>query len=96
MPQKDDDTVHDSQASIETSGLVPRAPDLTPSIGEQRFGAYQVIAEIGRGGMGAVYLAARADDQYKKRVALKILRADINAQEVLSRFRHERQILSNT
>lgn len=61
----------------------------------QRFGAYQVIREIGRGGMGAVYLAARADDQYKKRVALKILRADIGAQEVLSRFRHERQILAS-
>ena len=61
----------------------------------QRFGAYQVIREIGRGGMGAVYLAARADDQFKKRVALKILRADVNAQEVLSRFRHERQILAS-
>ncbi len=95
MPQEDDDTVHDSQASVETSGLVPRAPDLTPSIEGQRFGAYQVIREIGRGGMGAVYLAARADDQFKKRVALKILRADINAQEVLSRFRHERQILAS-
>ncbi len=61
----------------------------------QRFGAYQVIREIGRGGMGAVYLAGRADDQFKKRVALKILRADVNAQEVLSRFRHERQILAS-
>ncbi len=40
-------------------------------------------------------LAARADDQYKKRVALKILRVDMNAQEVLSRFRHERQILAS-
>jgi non-specific serine/threonine protein kinase/serine/threonine-protein kinase len=68
---------------------------LTPSIEGQRFGAYQVIREIGRGGMGAVYLAARADDQFKKRVALKILRADVNAQEVLSRFRHERQILAS-
>jgi serine/threonine protein kinase len=95
LPQEDDDTVHDSQASVETSGLVPRAPDLMPSIEGQRFGAYQVIREIGRGGMGAVYLAARADDQFKKRVALKILRADINAQEVLSRFRHERQILAS-
>jgi eukaryotic-like serine/threonine-protein kinase len=44
--------------------------------------------------MGAVYLAARADDRYKKRVALKIL-ADVNAQEVLGRFRHERQILAS-
>ena len=95
MPNEDDPTVHDSQASAETSDYVPPPARLTPSIEGQRFGAYQVIREIGRGGMGAVYLAARADDQFKKRVALKILRADVNAQEVLSRFRHERQILAS-
>jgi len=95
LPNEDDPTVHDSQASAETSDYVPPAAVLAPSIEGQRFGAYQVIREIGRGGMGAVYLAARADDQFKKRVALKILRADINAQEVLSRFRHERQILAS-
>ncbi len=95
MPGEDDPTVHDSQASFETSDYAPPAPNLAPRIEGQRFGAYQVIREIGRGGMGTVYLAARADDQYKKRVALKILRADINAQEVLSRFRHERQILAS-
>ena len=95
MPGEDDPTVRDSQASSETSNYAPPAANLAPSIEGQRFGAYQVIREIGRGGMGAVYLAARADDQYKKRVALKILRADVNAQEVLSRFRHERQILAS-
>lgn len=95
MPQEDDPTVRDTEVSSETGDLIPPAPDLTPSLEGQRFGAYQVIREIGRGGMGAVYLAARADDQYKKRVALKILRADVNAQEVLSRFRHERQILAS-
>ena len=95
MPNEDDPTVHDSQASAETSDYIPPAAILTPSMEGQRFGAYQVIREIGRGGMGAVYLAARADDQFKKRVALKILRADVNAQEVLSRFRHERQILAS-
>ena len=44
--------------------------------------------------MGTVYLAGRADDQFKKRVALKVLRAGIDAQEILRRFRHERQILA--
>jgi len=95
LPNEDDPTVHDSQASPETSDYIPPPARLTPSMEGQRFGAYQVIREIGRGGMGAVYLAARADDQFKKRVALKILRADVNAQEVLSRFRHERQILAS-
>lgn len=93
MPAQDDPTVRDSSA--EPSEDVPPAPSIAPGMEGQRFGAYQVIREIGRGGMGAVYLAGRADDQFKKRVALKILRADINAQEVLSRFRHERQILAS-
>jgi serine/threonine protein kinase len=95
LQAEDDPTVRDSQASSESSDYTPPAANLAPSIDGQRFGAYQVIREIGRGGMGAVYLAARADDQYKKRVALKILRVDMNAQEVLSRFRHERQILAS-
>ncbi|MGA3202002.1 MAG: protein kinase [Bryobacteraceae bacterium] len=95
MPGEDDPTIRDSETSSDTSDYVPPAPDLAPSMEGQRFGAYQVIREIGRGGMGAVYLAGRADDQFKKRVALKILRADVNAQEVLSRFRHERQILAS-
>lgn len=95
MAENDDPTIRDPQASFETSDLHPHAPERTVRVEGQRFGAYQVIREIGRGGMGAVYLAARADDQYKKRVALKILRSDINAQEVLNRFRHERQILAS-
>jgi serine/threonine protein kinase len=39
-----------------------------------RIGPYRVLLEIGRGGMGSVYLAARADDAYQKRVAIKIIR----------------------
>jgi len=91
LPGEDEPTIHDPQASLETSYLAPQASTMEG----QRFGAYQVIREIGRGGMGAVYLAGRADDQFKKRVALKVLRADVNAQEVLSRFKHERQILAS-
>jgi serine/threonine protein kinase len=39
-----------------------------------RLGAYRIIYEIGRGGMGAVYLATRADDQYRKQVAIKVVK----------------------
>ena len=49
MPGEDDATVRDSQASSEASDYVPPAPNLAPSIEGQRFGAYQVIREIGRG-----------------------------------------------
>jgi non-specific serine/threonine protein kinase/serine/threonine-protein kinase len=61
---------------------------------EPRFGPWRIVREIGRGGMGVVYLASRADQQFDRQVALKVLRGDFKADEVLSRFRHERQILA--
>jgi non-specific serine/threonine protein kinase/serine/threonine-protein kinase len=45
--------------------------------------------------MGAVYLAVRADDQYNKQVALKVVQAGIESEEIIRRFRHERQILAS-
>ena len=64
-----------------------------PFVGRQ-FGAYQVIREIGRGGLGAVYLAARADDEYRKEVAIKLVRRGLDTEDILRRFRNERQILA--
>ncbi len=63
-------------------------------IGE-RIGAYAIVKEIGRGGMGAVYLAERADGQFEKRVAIKVLKRGTDTDEVLRRFRNERQILAS-
>src|SRR2546422_3571725 len=63
-------------------------------IGE-RIGAYAIVGELGRGGMGAVYLAERADGQFEKRVAIKVLKRGTDTDEVLRRFRIERQILAN-
>src|SRR6266478_2208624 len=63
-------------------------------IGE-RIGAYVVVRELGRGGMGAVYLAERADGHFEKLVAIKILKRGTDTDEVLRRFRNERQILAN-
>jgi serine/threonine protein kinase len=60
-----------------------------------RLGAYRVVKEIGRGGMGAVYLAVRDDDQFQKQVAIKVVKQGMDTAEVLGRFRHERQILAN-
>jgi serine/threonine protein kinase/tetratricopeptide (TPR) repeat protein len=62
-------------------------------IGE-RLGAYAIVREIGRGGMGAVYLAERADGQFQKRVAIKVLKRGTDTEEVLRRFQTERQILA--
>lgn len=58
-------------------------------------GNYEIVRELGRGGMGAVYLAARADDQYRKLVAIKLVIRDRNNQSVHERFRTERQILAS-
>ena len=64
-----------------------------PHTGE-RIGAYRLLKEIGYGGMGAVYLAERADGQFKQRVALKLIRQGKRSQETVRRFRLEREILA--
>jgi eukaryotic-like serine/threonine-protein kinase len=61
----------------------------------RRLGAYEIIREIGQGGMGAVYLGARADDQFSKRAAIKLVRSGMNTDFVVRRFLSERQILAN-
>ncbi|HEY7190787.1 MAG TPA: protein kinase [Vicinamibacterales bacterium] len=65
----------------------------TSRVGEQ-IGAYRVVRELGGGGMGAAYLAVRADDTYEKTVAIKVLKRGMDTEAVLRRFRHERQILA--
>ncbi|MEO0560086.1 MAG: hypothetical protein AAF170_18110, partial [Bacteroidota bacterium] len=59
-----------------------------------RIGPYRVIRLLGRGGMGEVYLAARADGLFERTVALKRVRADL-APSVAARFSTERQILAD-
>jgi serine/threonine protein kinase/tetratricopeptide (TPR) repeat protein len=60
----------------------------------QHIGLYKINREIGRGGMGTVYLATRDDDQYQKQVAIKVVRRGMDTDLVLARFRNERQILA--
>ena len=64
------------------------------AIAGQQFGAYRIMREIGRGGLGTVYLAARADDTYRKEVAIKLIRRGLDTEDILRRFRNERQILA--
>jgi eukaryotic-like serine/threonine-protein kinase len=61
----------------------------------RRIGPYKILRQIGHGGMGAVFLAVRADDQYQKRVALKLVKHGMDSQSILRRFRQERQILAS-
>ncbi|MDQ6861354.1 MAG: serine/threonine-protein kinase [Verrucomicrobiota bacterium] len=59
-----------------------------------RLGAYQLLRELGRGGMGTVWFATRVDDEFQKEVAIKLLKRGTDTDEVLRRFRAERAILA--
>ncbi len=64
-----------------------------PDLGQQ-VGSYEIVDLLGRGGMGAVYLARRRDD-YRQRVALKLIKRGMDSDEIVRRFQNERQILAN-
>jgi len=74
--------------------VVEAAGEVTATDGVRRLGPYRLVRRIGEGGMGTVWLAERADDQYRKQVALKILRSGGDA-SLASRFRTERQLLAD-
>jgi serine/threonine protein kinase/tetratricopeptide (TPR) repeat protein len=57
-------------------------------------GSYRIIRQIGRGGMASVYLGVRADEQYRKHVAIKLVMPGLDNDEVVQRFRNERQTLA--
>ena len=59
-----------------------------------RVGDWRLIRLIGRGGMGEVYLAERADGSFEQRVALKLLKRGLDSEELVARFVRERQILA--
>jgi len=61
----------------------------------ERIGNYEVIRALGHGGMGSVFLAIRADDQYRKEVAIKVMNLAIAGPDMQARFRAERQILAD-
>lgn len=64
------------------------------SLEGQRLGHYRIVRKLGSGGMGDVYLADRADEEYQQRVALKIVRGGLFSPQIQSRLRMERQILA--
>lgn len=80
--------------SDETLTLSLPLQPLIDRIGE-RLGVFEVIAEIGSGGMGTVYRAKRADGMFEQTVALKLFRNDRLSDTARLRFHSERQILAN-
>ena len=67
----------------------------TASVEAQRVGPYKLLHELGRGGMGTVFLAERDDAEYHTKVAIKLVRPGMDTDIILHRFRRERQILAS-
>ncbi|HQX54661.1 MAG TPA: protein kinase [Pyrinomonadaceae bacterium] len=61
----------------------------------QTVGAYRIVRELGHGGMGAVYLAERTDGKFTQRVALKLLKREMNTSALRRHFEQEREILAS-
>lgn len=81
-------------AVFEAGAVEPIFDDETENRIGEKIGNYEIVREIGRGGMGAVYLAVRADDEFRQEVALKIVKRGMDTDFILKRFRNERQILA--
>lgn len=102
----DDPTVHAEVVSLLTSSDAVGdrfdqptfAGDLDeadqPPLSGRRIGPYLITGEIGHGGMGVVWEAQRADDQYQKRVAIKMVAMGRDTEAMLRRFRVERELLA--
>lgn len=78
----------------EVAGAMQHAEDEAAGPPPEQIGNYRVTRELGRGGMGVVYLCERQDSDFKNRVAIKLLRAPLDDSEMQRRFRTERRILA--
>jgi serine/threonine protein kinase/tetratricopeptide (TPR) repeat protein len=87
--QARDPAFWDEPADVSLEPLEP-----SPGMEGQRLGPYRIERKLGTGGMGDVYLAERADDEYQQRVAIKLVRSGVYSAQVQSRLRMERQILA--
>ena len=87
-----EDTFLEKPAIESHSGLFSLPPT---DIAGKRIGAYELLKEIGQGGMGAVFLAVRSDNQFQKQVAIKIIKRGMDTEFILRRFYSERQILAS-
>ena len=72
------DSIDESSAELDRDDLTGR-----------QIGSYRLVNEIGRGGMGAVFLAERADGEFSQNVAIKLIKRGMDSDFIIRRFRHE-------
>jgi len=84
-----------SDALMATEGFGAAEEEVPEYPQGYRLGSYELERLIGRGGMGSVWLAKRFDNEFNKKVAIKLVRRGMDSQEILRRFRRERQLLAN-
>jgi serine/threonine protein kinase/tetratricopeptide (TPR) repeat protein len=81
--------------AIDRLGLSGLSEPESPSLVGVHLGAWRISNEIGRGGMGSVWLADRVDGQFEQHVAIKVIKRGMDTAQVLERFRAERRILAS-
>ncbi len=79
----------DGRAAPDTSD-----EDAAVDLAGERIGPYRIVRSLGRGGMGEVFLAERADEQFRQQVAIKLVRRGLLSRHVQGRLKLERQILA--
>ncbi|MEK6700844.1 MAG: serine/threonine-protein kinase [Planctomycetota bacterium] len=86
-------------AGQETAPIAPKHADASANSRDpkppERIGPYRIQHELGRGGMGVVYLATKEEGGVSRRVALKIVKLGASTEEILQRFNVERRLLSS-
>ena len=85
--------LHQPETDLNSCNDLGAEEHVDPLIG-RRLGAYRIEREVARGGMGTVYEALRVDNEFTKRVAIKVVKRGMDTDFVLRRFRKERQILA--
>src|SRR6266568_242051 len=75
--------------------MLPERVEPEDAMNGRRLGVYQLVSRVGQGGMAGVFLAVRADGEFRRQVAVKLILPGLNSDDVLKRFRNERQTLAS-